>query len=155
MSKVKKGVPNTLTIHKDSKKVIRESRELPHVCRFCVSAHTLYYGDTMLCDRKGIVSCEYCCAKFRYDPLKHQPAQTPNIIPFDETLLLIDDADECGGHPVLNENLVSDFSSENSFSESVKDLECVRTLSESESDGLPELVFTTHCSSEKEEAVVI
>ena len=152
-TKHKNDPQNSLTIHKDSKKIMHESRELPRICRFCVSAHSLYYGDTMLCDRKGIVSCEYCCSKFSYDPLKHQPVQTPNMLQFDETLLSIEDIDETFGHPVLNEKLAADTPAESVERE--KSSEPSVLFDESDDVDLPELVFTSHKTIEMRDAVSV
>lgn len=61
-------------------------RELPEICRYCVRAHKLFDSDTMLCERKGVVSCRYTCRKFVYDPLKHVPFQAP--AGFDEDMIM-------------------------------------------------------------------
>ena len=61
-------------------------RELPEICRYCVRAHKLFDSDTMLCERKGVVSCRYTCRKFVYDPLKHVPFQAPAA--FDEDMIM-------------------------------------------------------------------
>ena len=48
------------------------SREISPLCEYCRHAKTLSGGD-MLCSRRGIVSGDYSCARFRYDPLKRSP----------------------------------------------------------------------------------
>ena len=67
--------------YKKSKRKKHSEHELPEICRFCINAHKLYDSDTMLCDHRGVVACEYTCKKFMYDPLKHIPAQSPVLKP--------------------------------------------------------------------------
>lgn len=72
-------------------------RDLPKICKFCMSAHALYDSDTMLCDRKGVVGCEYSCGRFMYDPLKHIPVQMPGLkVNGDELMSDIDDEESEG-----------------------------------------------------------
>ncbi len=81
--------------YKKSKRKKHSEHELPEICRFCINAHKLYDSDTMLCDRKGVVACEYSCKKFLYDPLKHIPAQSPLLKPENaEPLPSLDDFNE-------------------------------------------------------------
>lgn len=81
--------------YKKSKRKKHSEHELPEICRFCINAHKLYDSDTMLCDRKGVVACEYSCKKFMYDPLKHIPAQSPVLKPEStEPLPSLDDFNE-------------------------------------------------------------
>lgn len=42
-------------------------------CKYCERAKSLSDPDTMLCDKRGIVSADHCCRRFRYDPLKRVP----------------------------------------------------------------------------------
>lgn len=66
-------------------------RELPEICRYCVRAHKLFDSETMLCERKGVVSCRYTCRKFVYDPLKHVPFQAPAVFDEDMVMPTLDD----------------------------------------------------------------
>ncbi len=50
-----------------------ERKALTRVCAYCEHAKTIWDEKTMLCSRKGIVSREYCCRAFAYDPLKRKP----------------------------------------------------------------------------------
>ena len=47
--------------------------EIERFCRFCQHSSELSDGDTMLCGKKGIVSADFICKKFVYDPLKREP----------------------------------------------------------------------------------
>ncbi len=49
------------------------------ICAFCESAVPLYDGDTVLCDRCGIVSKDHSCKKFSYDPLKRTPPKAQSL----------------------------------------------------------------------------
>lgn len=66
-------------------------RELPEICRYCVRAHKLFDSETMLCERKGVVSCRYTCRRFVYDPLKHVPFQAPAVFDEDMVMPTLDD----------------------------------------------------------------
>lgn len=44
-------------------------------CKYCERAKTLSDPDVMLCGRHGVVSADYCCRRFRYDPLKRTPGR--------------------------------------------------------------------------------
>ncbi len=43
------------------------------VCIFCENATVLKGTGDILCKHKGIVSEDYVCRKYVYDPLKRQP----------------------------------------------------------------------------------
>ncbi len=47
--------------------------EIERFCRFCGHSSELSDGDTVLCGKKGIVSADFVCRKFTYDPLKREP----------------------------------------------------------------------------------
>ena len=42
-------------------------------CKYCEEASSLSGGETMLCNRFGVVSAAHKCRRFRYDPLKREP----------------------------------------------------------------------------------
>ena len=48
-------------------------------CAHCVRAQQLADGETMLCEKHGVVSGGHCCRKFKYDPLKRVPAPAPKL----------------------------------------------------------------------------
>jgi len=50
------------------------------VCRFCENASQLRGDENMLCRFKGVVSEDFVCRKYIYDPLKRQP-ELPNKLP--------------------------------------------------------------------------
>lgn len=47
-------------------------KKIERLCSHCVHAGKID-GETYLCAKKGIVSCDHHCRKFRYDPLKRVP----------------------------------------------------------------------------------
>ena len=49
------------------------SNEITKCCALCEKATKLQDVNTVLCRKRGVVSSEYCCAKFSYDPLKRVP----------------------------------------------------------------------------------
>ena len=55
------------------KKTKTNEAELECFCRFCQFSAELADGEKLLCEKKGIVSAEYVCRKFAYDPLKREP----------------------------------------------------------------------------------
>ena len=65
--KPKKGLVITL------KKNTNTNAELERFCKFCQHSSELSDEDTMLCGKKGIVSADFICKKFVYDPLKREP----------------------------------------------------------------------------------
>ena len=67
-------------------------------CRLCEHASIIDEND-MLCRKYGVVSCNYACKKFEYDPLKRIPSKTvfPSSDRFDTkdfSLLREDTADK-------------------------------------------------------------
>ena len=52
---------------------MKKQNEIEKYCKFCENAKTLSDGDTMLCDRFGIVSASHKCRRFIYDPMKREP----------------------------------------------------------------------------------
>ena len=53
--------------------------EIEKNCAHCDKAQYLADGETMLCEREGVVSGGHCCRRFKYDPLKRIPAPAPKL----------------------------------------------------------------------------
>ncbi len=53
--------------------------DIPRCCGYCESATIISDEGNVLCAKKGIVSCEYKCRKFVYDPLKRKPRALPPL----------------------------------------------------------------------------
>jgi len=73
-----------------------KSRELDKMCRFCEYSAVLCEEDRVLCEKKGIVSAEYVCRAFRYDPLKRVPGRIPEAEKLD-FVPLEDSGTDCDG----------------------------------------------------------
>ena len=63
-----------------------KDKDIEENCAHCEKAQPLADGDTMLCERSGVVSCGHVCRKFKYDPLKRIPPQTPKLEKVDLSL---------------------------------------------------------------------
>ena len=49
-------------------------KKIPRSCQYC--AFSAKMGDEqMLCPKRGIVSTDFQCRKFRYDPIKRIPSK--------------------------------------------------------------------------------
>ena len=56
-----------------------KKHEIEKVCARCELAAPLVDEDTVLCKKRGVVSASASCRKFRYDPLKRNPAPPPSV----------------------------------------------------------------------------
>ena len=67
--------------------------EMPRVCLFCEQSVVLFNtgndSDKVLCKKKGVVSGDYVCRKFVYDPLKRVPTPSPKFDKFSGSDLLL------------------------------------------------------------------
>ncbi len=57
----------------------KKDRDIPECCEYCRFASAVSVTEDMLCEKKGIVSPEYVCRKFVYDPLKRVPRKPPEL----------------------------------------------------------------------------
>ena len=67
----------------------KQKHEIEKMCVYCELAQALNNSEKMLCSVKGVVSSDFCCKKFIYDPLKRDPkpaAKLPGLDP--DTLIL-------------------------------------------------------------------
>ncbi len=58
----------------------KKETDIAKCCEFCRFASTIAGTQEMLCERLGVVSKEYACRKFVYDPLKRVPRRLPELI---------------------------------------------------------------------------
>lgn len=42
-------------------------------CEYCEFSTPTNDGDTVLCPKKGVVSKDWCCKKYKYDIFKREP----------------------------------------------------------------------------------
>ena len=60
-------------------------------CSYCVHGRLSPDNESVLCLKKGVVSLDYSCKKFKYDPLKRKPIRPRNIEKFDESDFALSD----------------------------------------------------------------
>lgn len=66
----------------------RKESDYIKMCLFCENATVLKSDTNLLCKYKGIVSEDFFCRKFVYDPLKREPKPTPILPTIDKEDLL-------------------------------------------------------------------
>ncbi len=71
------------------KKKKNNNPDLPCICEFCEHAAIINDENNVLCEQRGIVSREYKCKKFAYDPLKREPKPLPPLPKLTEEDLLL------------------------------------------------------------------
>ena len=49
-------------------------------CRYCENAAAIRDGETMLCRQKGVVSADFVCRKYAFDPIKRTPRPRPKPV---------------------------------------------------------------------------
>ena len=57
----------------------KKNLDYEKVCLFCEFATPLRVNDNVLCKFKGVVSEDFVCRKFAYDPLKRRPMPRPDL----------------------------------------------------------------------------
>lgn len=53
--------------------------EIERCCAFCERSASLRDREHVLCSSRGVVSANYICRKFSYDPLKRNPRRLPPL----------------------------------------------------------------------------
>ena len=53
-------------------------RKMPRACSYCLWG-TKFSDDQMLCRKHGVVSSNYACRKFTYDPCKRIPPRRSGL----------------------------------------------------------------------------
>lgn len=51
-------------------------------CQYCANGTRSRDGSMVLCIKKGIVTLNYKCRKFKYDPLQREPETMPDLPKF-------------------------------------------------------------------------
>lgn len=54
-------------------------------CAYCEFGSPSQDKDSILCIKQGIVSADYSCKKFVYDPLSRVPKMQPPLMKFDKS----------------------------------------------------------------------
>lgn len=72
-------------------KKLLNKKDVTPACSYCVHGKFAPDKESILCIKKGVVSLDYSCKRFKYDPLKRKPIRPRNIEKFDESDFSIDD----------------------------------------------------------------
>ena len=59
------------------------NRGIDPQCQYCLHGRKSPAGDSVLCEKFGIMSLDYHCKKFVYDPLKREPMPRAVLPSFD------------------------------------------------------------------------
>lgn len=51
------------------------NKELPHCCEYCVHGNNSEFSGEVICIKRGVTDAKDCCRKYKYDPLKREPAR--------------------------------------------------------------------------------
>lgn len=71
------------------------SKSMRPCCAYCKRSRKLSDGEPLLCTKMGVVSPEYDCKAFQYDPLKRIPDKKTDFFKFSsEDFSLDSDFDE-------------------------------------------------------------
>ena len=66
-------------------------KDISPSCSYCSHGRPAPDKESVLCYKKGIVSLDYACKKFKYDPLKRKPLRPKAIEKFEESDFSLDD----------------------------------------------------------------
>ena len=51
------------------------NKKLAKACKYCVHSHDFGSEDELLCAKRGAVSYDDCCGKYKYDATKRVPVK--------------------------------------------------------------------------------
>lgn len=60
------------------------NKNIAPCCVYCTRSRNLGENEPMLCSKVGVVSPEYGCKNFKYDPLKRVPAKVGGFSQFSD-----------------------------------------------------------------------
>ncbi|MDR0314879.1 MAG: hypothetical protein LBH71_02880, partial [Oscillospiraceae bacterium] len=55
------------------------NRDISPSCKYCLLGRMSPDKKSILCVKRGVMSLESSCRRFKYDPLKRQPPRLPKI----------------------------------------------------------------------------
>lgn len=58
---------------------MREKQEIAPKCEYCRYGRLSPDGETVLCEKKGVVERDGTCRRYKYDILKRQPRRRPEM----------------------------------------------------------------------------
>ena len=50
------------------------NKKLAHYCEYCIHSINSEYSNEVLCKKRGVTDRKDSCRKYKYDPLKREPA---------------------------------------------------------------------------------
>lgn len=62
--------------------MLYEKREIAPKCEYCRYGRLSPDGETVLCEKKGVVERDGTCRRYKYDILKRQPKRRPEMPAF-------------------------------------------------------------------------
>lgn len=72
-------------------KKLFDKKDITPSCSYCVHGRFAPDKESVLCYKKGVVSLDYSCKKFKYDPLKRKPIRPRAIEKFEESDFALED----------------------------------------------------------------
>lgn len=72
-------------------KKLFNKKDITPSCSYCVHGKFAPDNESVLCLKKGVVSIDFSCKRFKYDPLKRKPIRPRNIEKFDESDFALSD----------------------------------------------------------------
>jgi hypothetical protein len=66
-------------------------KDITPSCSYCAHGKLSPDKESVLCLKKGIVSLDFSCKRFKYDPLKREPIRPKAIEVFEESDFSLDD----------------------------------------------------------------
>ena len=72
-------------------KKLFNKKDITPSCSYCVHGKFAPDNESVLCLKKGVVSIDFSCKRFKYDPLKRKPIRPRNIEKFNESDFALSD----------------------------------------------------------------
>ena len=55
------------------------SKDIPKICLYCEKSSNIFKREELMCSKQGIVSPDYSCKHYSYDPYKRIPKRKQPI----------------------------------------------------------------------------
>ena len=72
-------------------KKLFNKKDITPSCSYCAHGRLAPDKESVLCYKKGVVSLDYSCKKFKYDPLKRKPIRPRAIEIFEVSDFALED----------------------------------------------------------------
>ena len=57
-------------------------KDISPACKYCATGKAVEDDGVIICYKKGMVSADYSCRHYKYDPIKRQPKRPPPLQEF-------------------------------------------------------------------------